>query len=441
MGCQYLGSGRYLDSSDTFSRLADIQVEETTFPVDTASECLVTYDPEGPEGVPVLFISAYLSVLCDLLENKNQLADPHIQWELTSYVLVHLPSQLTNKHMWCGPKTRVVIARLLSILCSMEGNPGWSQHPNARSLLYPIFTVLISFRRSFSTSPTLTHGLVAALLSGLDVAPRICLSALSLAAFELPASVTKYMSPILEKLSRSMSSSSMAVHILAFLNMVGTESGSGGTNNGVGRNFREEEWRMVFGVALNYLQHHHRGSEDGEGLPWDLAHHVRNLSFGTTYIWFLSLKLADRPQHVPFITRQLLLAGRVDDATEVCFDWLARYTYASADPRPANSLLSDIVVGSKPSASEKTWIVANSVVTIRALAPPRAGWIEVLSRRPSGYTRFICRLENAPMVGPGDVGADLVSVGAALVEGRSPPAVGGDHAAVSSLYINTKPSS
>jgi hypothetical protein len=158
-------------------------------------------------------------------------------------------------------------------------------------------------------------------------------------------------------------------------------------------------------------------------MSWALSQHVRILSYSVVYIWFLAIKLPDRPHHVRYITRQLLLANegntQVDEPTEVCFDWLSRYAYASADPRPAGSIFSDIVLKpttSNSEAKEKTWILGNSVITVRALA--RSGWVEILSRRPSGFSRFVCRVENVPMVGPGDVVPDLLSIPASLIMER-----------------------
>jgi len=65
--------------------------------------------------------------------------------------------------------------------------------------------------------------------------------------------------------------------------------------------------------------------------------------------------------------------------------------------------------------------VGNAFVSIRTLA--RLGWIEILSRRPSGYTKFLCRVENVPMVGTGDVDPDMMSVPAGLIMDRGPAEV------------------
>jgi hypothetical protein len=210
----------------------------------------------------------------------------------------------------------------------------------------------------------------------------------------------------------------MAVHILSFLSIVGSIPA-------LHANLREEDFKMVFGVALQYLQHHNRPCAT-PAMSWAMSQYVRMISFSVVYVWFLAVKLPHRPRHISYITRQLLLANEgkddIDEPTEVCFDWLARYAYASADPRPAHSTLSEIVMNPnnlaspEPAVSEKTWLSGNSVITIRSLA--RLGWIEVLSRRPSGLTRFLCKLENIPLVGPGDVDPDMVSVAAGMMMER-----------------------
>ena len=393
---------------------------------DTPSEVLVSYDPLGPEHMLVLPISRYLQAILTIFEKETS-------WEVLSYVLCHLPVQLSIKHLFCGPKARAAISKMLTLLCtgildgqlaaSVEQWPLGLKMRDAHGLAYQTLSVLVSYRRCFDLQQC--HLLVEVFQAGLNgTLPTIkcCLHALSLSAFELQPSVTKYLSRILEKFSQIMSNPNMAVHILGFLSIVGSLKS-------LHANFTEGDFKMVFGVALQYLQHYNR-LHASPTMSWALSQHVRILSFSVVYVWFLAVKLPDRPRHIPYINRQLLLANEgnaeVDTPTEVCFDWLARYTYASADPRPANSMFSDIVTNpSKPdsdmqeSDNEKTWFLGNSVVTVRTLA--RAGWVEVMSRRPSGFSRFICRVENVPMVGPGDVDPDLLSVAAGLVIERDPP--------------------
>jgi hypothetical protein len=258
---------------------------------------------------------------------------------------------------------------------------------------------------------------VEVLIAGLSGQPstiKACLQALSLSAFELPNSMKRFLPNILTKLSQIMTNASMAMHIIDFLAIVGSLPH-------LYANFTEDDFKLVFGVALQYLRLHNR-PESSPDTSWALSQHLRIMSYYIVYLWFLDLKLVDRPKHVKYITRQLLLANGgqddIDEPAEVCFDWLARYTYASADPRPANSMLNDIVMNpvahqnSPESVTEKSWIVGNALVTIRAL--PRVGWVEVTARRASGLTRILARIENVPMVGPGEVDPDVFSVPAML---------------------------
>ncbi|PIL25919.1 hypothetical protein GSI_11672 [Ganoderma sinense ZZ0214-1] len=392
---------------------------------DVASEGLMSYDPARPSHTDsILQSSLYLTKLVEVIETEKD-------WEILSYVLCHLPTQLANKHLFCGPRSKKVIGRLLTCLFlgisdgslakQIERWPDGIISRDAQGLAFHTLTVLISYRRCFESSQPL-HQLVEIFLFGLSGQPstqKCCLHALSLSAFELESSITKYLSRIMEKLSQIMSNPAMAVHIIDFLAIVGSRPS-------LFVNFTENDYKMVFAVALKYLEHHNR--RDGSlAISWALSQHVRIMSYYIMYVWFLAVDMPSRKRHVEYIIRQLLLSnggkGEVDAPTEIAFDWLARYTYASADPRPAKSTLDEIVMNAsvqsqrpESAISEKTWILGNSVVTIRALE--RRGWIEVLSRRASGLTKFLVRAENVPMVPLGDVDPDIISVSAMLMMDR-----------------------
>ena len=387
---------------------------------DTPTKGISSYAQTQSKENGLLPISEYLNIIINLLSEERD-------WEILSFALCHIPVQLGNKHLFCGPKCRALINQLLKALCAGISTkelgakislwPDGLRPSDAYGLAYHSLSVLISYKRCFDGQSL--HHLVEVFLDGLSGSPsatKCCLHALSLSAFELKPSMTRYMSRILEKLSQIMSNPTMSVHIIDFLSIVGSIQS-------LHVNFREQEYKMVFGVALQYLQQHNR-QDSANQISWALSQHVRIMSYYIIYVWFLSLRLSDRPGHIPFICRQLLLAneGRpsVDQSTEVCFDWLARYSYASADPRPANSILNEIITNPpaavETATSEKTWIVGNSVVTIRTLS--RLGWLEVVSRRASGLTKFLCRAENVPIVGPGDLNPDMLSVPASFMMER-----------------------
>ncbi|CCM02116.1 uncharacterized protein FIBRA_04193 [Fibroporia radiculosa] len=388
--------------------------------IDTPSEGIMSYDPSGSRQGIVLSFGTYLEKLVGIFTVERE-------WEILSYVLCHLPTQLANKHLFCGPKTKAMLGQMLAAISTgiINGNlaaniEGWPDNfiaRDAHGLAYNTLSVLISYKRCFPEVQQ-QHRLVEAFLLGLNGQPstiKCCLNALSLSAFELQPSMTRSLSRILEKLSQIMSNPAMAVHIIDFLAIVGSLPS-------LHANFTEGDYKMVFAVALQYLQHHNRPDESVT-MSWALSQHVRIMSYYIVYIWFLAVDLPDRPRHIKFISRQLLLANEgkeeVDEPAEVCFDWLARYTYGSADPRPASSMLSELVMNpalqqrsSEPAISEKTWIAGNAVITVRSLM--RRGWVEVMSRRASGLTKFICRVENVPMVSVGDDDPDMVALAASV---------------------------
>jgi len=388
---------------------------------DTPSDGPISYDPLGPGNRIVLPVSSLLLAFTELISEEKD-------WEILSYVLCHLPTLLANKHFFCGPKSRAAIAKLLIALCSKisqgelaSGVLNWSpglRPRDAQGLAYHTLSVLISYRKCFE--PPRRHVLVEVLIAGLSGQPstiKACLQALSLSAFELPNSMKRFLPNILTKLSQIMTNASMAVHIIDFLAIVGSLPH-------LYANFTDADFKLVFGVALQYLRLHNRPEPSSPDTSWALSQHLRVMSYYIVYLWFLALKLPDRPKHVKYIARQLLLANggqdEIDEPAEVCFDWLARYTYASADPRPANSMLSDILMnsGSPESVAEKTWVVGSALVTIRALT--RIGWVEVVARRASGLTRILARIENVPMVGPGEVDPDTLSIPAVLSMNHEP---------------------
>ncbi|KAF8584430.1 hypothetical protein K439DRAFT_1411148 [Ramaria rubella] len=370
--------------------------------------------PPPPPPPPLLPVSEYVRTLIPLIQQRTE-----PDCILSSQALLHLPAQLANKHFFCGPRTRPHIVALLTALCALGAL-------DAHGLAVPSLGVLIAYQRIFDARKH--HDmLVDAFVAGLAGPPRtarFCLNALSICAFELPGSISKSLAHILERLSRLVTNALVAVHILDFVCLVGARPA-------LYANFREEEFRLVFGVALAYIQHHN--SPDTQGRGGALSQHVRGVAYYIIYAWFLAVALPDRPRHVAFLTRRLLLAcgerGVVDEPMEVCFDWLARYTYATADPKPAWSLLGDVVMNPErrvddgdghgdPAPRVKTWIWGNSLVTVRTL--PRRGWIEVESVRPSGETKFLCKVENVPQVGPGDVDPDRFTDAAVMMEGRDP---------------------
>lgn len=338
--------------------------------------------------------SAYVCCLLDVVRDE---ANP----EILSYALCHLPLQLANKHFFCGPMTSKVMVPFTGVLLSaiqsnhLASRFSKARYPDILSLAYQVLSVLVSYKRLFNRP--ILEAIVEAFQLGLNRYPvtvKPCLLGLTLAAFELQSQITRTLSKILGQLSLIVTNPAVSVHILEFLIILGNIPA-------LYANFTEEDYKRVFTVALRYIQHHnHAVSPNSQARSHALSQHLRSIAYYTIYVWFSAVKLPERPKYVPNITRSLLMANErkgvveVDEPTEVCFDWLARAAYGNADPKPTRSFLGDVLTGSDEDAtlSQKTWLQGNAVITIKSLKRP--GWVELEVRRPSGMTRFHCRLEN-----------------------------------------------
>jgi tuberous sclerosis protein 2 len=379
--------------------------------------------------------STYVRTLITLLEEEKD-------WEIISYTLCHLPLQLANKHLFCGPMTKSAIVDFAKTLRLALHSDSFTQHidlPTSQTLrtadvyniAYHALTILISYRRLFDR-PQL-EGMIEAFIQGLartQITAKSCLQALCLCAFELQSYMSKYISQIISKLSQINSSPALAVHILEFLYIIGSVPKLCG-------GLREEQYKMVFGVALKYIHLHNRptpiflntsGGAQVGGLSFSLSQHVLALAYRIVYVWFSVVKAPERPRYIPFISRALVLANEqkpeTDEPTEVCFDWLARNTYGNARPAPPASSQSHLggeVAGLQEARGskyrfgerEKTWMSGHCFVTLRTMTG--LGWIEMTTRRPSGWIRFVSKLDNLSSVGSSDdfeeVSRDVISCG------------------------------
>jgi hypothetical protein len=399
------------------------------------SEGLTTYDPNHPslrvpnappvEGV-WLPVSEYVRVLNGILRGHD--------WELVSYVLCFLPIQLRNKLFFHGHRAVKEVRALLDVLCNgvLGTSSKWEQRFNVptfikrvdiNSVAYQSLSIAISYRGVF-TREECDH-LVRAFAAGLEGKKELakpCIQALTLCIFELETYVARHLINIIQRMERIITTTALAVHILEFIIALGQ-------NGNLYRNFTDEQYRRVLHVAIDYITIHNDRSDQPVDLSkmreeYTLSQHVIGLAYYSIYIWFMALKLPQRPTLVPEITKKLL-QGRsqrsgIDEMAEVCLDWLARYTYGNADPRPATSFLSEVVMHdareNEPPKSQ-SWLLGGAIITITSHA--RTGWATIYTTRPTGSTAVVAKLENVPMLELGEANADLASLPAVLMANRN----------------------
>ena len=397
-----------------------------------AAEPAVTLT-EG-EALPApLPVSEFLAT-CIAIMNQER------EWELLSYLICHLPHQLANKHLFSGPKAQVQVVNLRRTLCEgiLRGDlfphvllPDNIKKTDVFAVVYNMLTVLLGYRTLFSRPEQ--DEMVEAFIAGLNKSQNTaqpCVRALSVACYELQKSFSRMLSGMLVRLSTVMSSMTMSVHILELIMSVGHIPACYA-------NLTEADHRRVFGIALQYIQYHQSSAaatrDDWRSNPasFSLSQYVMMMAYYNISLWFMTLKISDRPKHVPYISRGLLLANegmeKLSDQTEVCFDFLARYTHSNADPKPKRSFINNVIMGAasigpgKPkdaNRQSKTWLMGKGLLTVTTLK--REGWVEILVRRPSGTASMLCKLENVPVSMLPDENGEQIDLPAALMMNRSP---------------------
>ncbi|EPQ27420.1 uncharacterized protein PFL1_04958 [Pseudozyma flocculosa PF-1] len=361
-------------------------------------------------------------------------------WELLSYLICHLSHILANKHLFSGPKAQIEILNLRRMLCEgiLQGNlfprlllPDEIKKTDVYAVTYSLLTTLLGYRMLFSRSEQ--DELVETFIAGLNKSQNTaqpCIRALSVACYELQKSVTRLLSGMLVKLSTVMSSMTMSVHILELIMAIAHTPACYA-------NFTEADYRRVFGISLQYIQYHQSTAatsrDDWRSNPaaFSLSQYVMMMAYYNISLWFMTLKISDRPKHVPYISRGLLLANegldKLSDQTETCFDFLARVTHSNADPKPKRSFVNSLVMGpssvgpgrpKEAAKQSKTWLMGKGLLTVTSLK--RHGWVEILVRRPSGTTSMLCKLENVPVSMLPDENGERIDLPAMLMMDRDP---------------------
>ena len=341
-------------------------------------------------------------------------------WEVYSYILVHLASQLTNQALFAGAIPQIRILR--ELLCDQIKNSTYFDPPLSSGLrkadvaicIFQILNMVMSYHRHFSKVDQ--DDIVRTFLQGVgEKTSKCCIHALSICCHELPGSTSKSLVHILQKMSQIITQTHVAIHILEFLACLARLPD-------LYVNFREEEYRIVFAICFRYLQYvrdqqakdaSHRNSNplgrsttaspDPRGQTEsrtaesnfepntsdDLPQYVYALAYHVIIFWFLALKLPDRAGQVSWITRNLVSTDingkeRIDEQAQVTLDFMQRVAYADVDESDADPSFTEEVFGE---IQKKRWIIGNSLITVEQAT--RGDWAQITKRQPSGTSCYI----------------------------------------------------
>ncbi|KHN95731.1 tuberin [Metarhizium album ARSEF 1941] len=370
-------------------------------------------DSDGPTSSveqrkpSVLNMTYWLDAVLDILQDS--------EWEIYSFALVHLPSQLSNHAIFRDAIEQ--IQELRRVICDQIRTNGFQEPPFVSGLrradvaicLYHSLTMILSYHEHFGKGDE--DEIVMTFVLGIGTwerAAKYCIHALSICCHELPLSTGRSLVQMLNHMAASITQPHVSVHILEFLACLSRL-------HDVYVNFRDAEYKMIFGICLRYLEYarekrqSHRSSHSVEpntsgmsgaatvepaqtGPPSEeLPQYVHALAYHVILFWFLALKLPDRATHVALIIKKLFSdpessGPNADEQALTSIDFMQRVTYADVDESCEDPYFTEDRFGP---ILKKQWLIGNSIVTVKQATI--SGWAQIIKRQPSGTSAYTIR--------------------------------------------------
>ncbi|KJZ80576.1 hypothetical protein HIM_00426 [Hirsutella minnesotensis 3608] len=364
-----------------------------------------------PSEASVLTMNVWLDAVISLLQGSD--------WEVYSFVLVHLPSQLSNHAIFKDAIPQ--IKELRRIICDQIRTNGFQEPPTASGLrradvaicLFHSLTMILSYHEHFGKLDEdeivriFVHGIAA-----WERTAKYCIHALSICCHELPLSTSKSLIQMLNQMAAIITQPHVSVHILEFL-------ASLSRLRQVFVNFREDDFRTVFGICFRYLDYakekrqsnrnSHVSDASTPATPNsnvtkssranasdDLPQYVHALAYHVILFWFLALKIQDRATHVGWIVRKLFSDGdncsqTSDDQVLTSVDFMQRVTFADVGESTEDPYFTEDRFGT---ITKKQWLLGDSIITIKQATD--SGWAQLIKRQPSGTSAYTIREIFAP---------------------------------------------
>ena len=373
----------------------------------------------GSDPKLTLRIRDWLVAMIDILQQRGD-------WEIYSYVLVHLPSQLSNSLLFSSAVPHIQMLR--SVIIGQLKDRNFHSPPASTGVkdgdialcLFQALTMLLGYSDHFARSEQ--DEIVRTFLISISAWDRVmkpCIHALTICCHEIPLSITKSLNGILQKMVQIITQSNLAMDILEFL-------GGLAKLPGIHANLTEDELRTVFAICTKYLEvsreqrYKLAGPELGASytstrqsgvsadfgsisdssqsidIYKDLPQYVFALAYHVITFWFLSLKLVDRSKHVGWITSHLAwkdpINGEImEEQSQVTLDMMHRTAYLDlGETTPATNF--------RPSdgrVARKSWLLGLCILTIETAVG--TGLTQITKRQASGTTYAMYQQHTAPL--------------------------------------------
>jgi len=360
----------------------------------------------------VLGFGSWLDVVLDTLEKGGD-------WEIYSYILVHLPSQLSNIALFadCGDFLQAlhrVISTQLRTGNLHEPPPSTGiKKGDIAVCLYHSLTVLVNHQKQYDREQL--DETVRTFLTGIgmwDRAAQCCVHALGVCAHEIPSNLRRSLFVIIQKMAQIITQSHLAIDILEFLAGLVRLPEAYQIAGPDGQDFL----RTIFGICISYIHHFREQRErehknnlaksgstparlsgfssrsvaasDGSQVDEaqkDLPEYVLTLAYHVMTYWFLAIDLRERCKHVGWIVKNLTWKDEqgkeyMEEQSQVTLDMIHRTVYNDLGETKANEDFTD----ANGPISKETWLYGMSIITLETVQA--SGLTHITKRQASGTT-------------------------------------------------------
>ena len=390
----------------------DSSMEELPFALPTGSSP-VTYaqNVEGKE-LNILDLGPWLELMINILKGGSD-------WELYSYVLVHLPLQLSNHSLFSN---QIMLLQILhSLVVAQLNGSDFPEPPKDSGIkkgevalcLYQVLKMLLPYHEHFGRR--MAEDTVRTFRMGIEKWERTgkcCIHALALCCYEIPSYIEKQIVGITELMQKRITQADLAMDILEFLRCLSRLRQAYGEAD-------IDFYRRIFGICIRYLQvaweqrqkradagkprfsaqYNRQSGSSGETRAagpvqskesQGLSEYVYLLAYQTIIVWFLSIDVRERAQHVGWLTQELswpdeLGKERMEEQSLVVLDMMHRTAFSNL----GETMIGSDFVNPLNKVITRMWLVGMSIITTeiavdQATEVIKAG--QLTKRQASGTT-------------------------------------------------------
>ncbi len=389
---------------------------------------VVYSSPPTDENAIVLDLAPWLDLMIDVLKDGSD-------WEVYSYILVHLPSQLSNRSLFSRHVGQLQI--LHNVIVEQLEKSSFNKPPQYTKMvggdvalcLYHTLTMLLAYHEHLGRREL--DNLVRAFSHGInkwDRVGRCCIHALALCCHEISSVIDRHIFVITQKLSMKITQSDLAVDILEFLGSLArlpeacsnataklpdTRSGSTGDDGSF--------VRTIFGTCIGYIRstREQRSNTSREplsqpmlqsprrsGLSGEIADmsesrkeypdYVYALAYQVIIFWFLAIDVSQRAQHVGWLAKELAWKDAhgnevLEEQSQVILDMMHRTAFSDLGETEPSEPSND----SDEIPTQQIWLLGMSIVTVEMLPSSNTG--QITKRQASGTTHASYRHNTAKL--------------------------------------------